>query len=109
MDEGNEVKGLPKVAQKIQEHPKDLQPEPASLVAGWSRELHEQARSHKDERRWSQQDSEGGCWNYPYLLNIYYVTDMCHAMLRMCIVPFKSYTNPRKELGLTPIFTDKET
>lgn len=47
MDEGNEVKGLPKVAQKIQGHLKDLQPEPASPVAGWSRELQDQEEATK--------------------------------------------------------------
>ena len=25
---------------------------------------------------------------------------MCHAILRMCIVPLKSHIHPRKELGL---------
>lgn len=46
MDEGSEVKGLLKLATREQGDLEDLRSEPASPVAGGSRELQDQARSH---------------------------------------------------------------
>lgn len=50
MFEGSEVKGLPKVAPRVQGDLEDLRPESASPVTRGSRELRDQS-SHQDESR----------------------------------------------------------